>query len=311
MPEAGKTLLEELTACVPGLIHWYPGHMAKAQKELQKKISQVDIVLEIVDARVPYNGRHLDLEKLAGRKDRVLVLTKADLAEAEAGEAWRQYYLRTGRQAFLVDAVSGTGIGRLGRYLRRPGLPARILVVGMPNTGKSTLINRLTGQRRARTGAAPGITRGLQWLQAERLNALLYDTPGVLQPKFLDVLQGLKLVWVGSIGPNAYDPAAAGMALAWYLKHTKPELLSARYGGAALAEGDTPAGLLTAIGRRRGFLAAGGQIDLELTGTAILKDFRRGSLGRVTLDNLAELQPQLQAEEAGEKRDNGEGAGRL
>jgi ribosome biogenesis GTPase A len=273
-------LIEILTPIVPHSVQWFPGHMAKAQRELSAKLKLVNTVVEVVDARMPRSSRHPGLASWIGQKRHVIALTKIDLAAADDTRAWIRLLNRTGTPVIGVDAVQGQGINALLATVGKQK-PARILVAGVPNSGKSSLINRACGRTVARVGAHPGITRGQQWLRAKEGIEFL-DTPGLLWPKFENLLQALKLVWLASVGEKAYDTYQVAAALAVWLYYTHPQVLHERY----QMEVETPEAMtiLTAIGKRRGCIVAGGEVNLEQAAQVLLQDLRTGRLGRITFD---------------------------
>lgn len=264
------------------------GHMARALQAIRRHLSVVDLVLEVADARAPAATRNPSLERLVGERARVLVLTRADLASEDATRRWLSHFARQGLRAVAVDAVSGQGVGRLRALLGRArgerlGEPVRAMVVGVPNVGKSSLVNRLAGRARARTGALPGVTRGPQWVRVGA--ALLLDLPGVLPPFIRGRASLARLAALGIVGSDACPAAEAAVALVEELRRLAPRELELTYG--LQSELGPPEAVLAEIGRRRGCLAAGGRIDLERAGEAVLKDFRLGRLGRVTLEEPA------------------------
>lgn len=260
-------------------IQWYPGHMTKARRQIQEALALVDGLLEVVDARVPVSSRNPVLLELTD-KPRLIVLTKMDLADPEKTSQWLEYWQSRGEQAVAVNLLAGTGVGRLRGLVRRTfsGLKRqpRLMVVGIPNVGKSALINALTGRRAAQVGARPGITRGKQWLSGKGM--LLLDSPGILWPKFEDQEVARRLAAVAAIRDEVLDQTAlANWLLAWLEQHY-PQGLLERYGSLDLETA------LEEIGRRRGCLLPGGEIDLDQAAALVLKDFRTGKLGAVTLD---------------------------
>ncbi|MGI6542162.1 MAG: ribosome biogenesis GTPase YlqF [Limnochordia bacterium] len=273
-------LVEILTPLAPHGVQWFPGHMAKAQRELNAKLRLVNTVVEVVDARMPRSSRHPHLATWIGQKQHVIALTKIDLADAADTRAWKKQLQRSGPTVIGVDAVKGQGIKALLAAIGK-NKTARVLVAGVPNSGKSSLINRACGRSAARVGATPGITRRQQWLRADA-NIEFLDTPGLLWPKIENLLQALKLAWLASIGEKAYDTYQAAATLAVWLYYTHPLVLKERYGITdAVPEA---AALLNAIGRRRGCIVAGGEINLEQAAQVLLHDLRTGRLGRITLD---------------------------
>lgn len=282
------------------------GHMVKALEDIRENLKAVHVVLELVDARLPRTSRNPQLGKLAGNKARLIVLNKADLVDEEGLRRWEAYFRAQGLHAVAVDAAGGRGIDRMLAAARaaveaarsrgrgaatparspdgvqpRPVQPLRAMIVGIPNVGKSSLLNRLAGGARARTGARPGITRGKQWVRAGGLQLL--DLPGVLPP-FLRNREALRrLAIIAAVGPETVPSEEAALALLELLRARAPRQVELFY-GLETEEGD-PQDVLEGIGRRRGCLAAGGRVDYERTAELLLKDFRAGRLGRVTLED--------------------------
>lgn len=294
-------------------INWYPGHMKKTREMIQQNMKMVDAVVEVVDARIPISSRNPVIAELAHGRPRIIVLNKSDLADDAATRGWKAVFetgdgTRTGDQdVVIMNSMSGAGKKDLYRVLEsmsrsRSGnaamKPYRLMIVGVPNVGKSSLINRMTGHRSARTGDKPGVTRGKQWLRLENGMQLL-DTPGILWPKFEDPKAGINLAFCGSIKDEILDVPSLGMELVAVLSDRYPELLIARYGiGDIFRVGDespeTSGQLETAqeaalanmelIARKRGCILPGKRIDYERVGKLILDEFRTARIGRITLE---------------------------
>lgn len=265
-------------------ISWFPGHMAKARRQIVAGLDLVDAIIEVVDARAPASSRNPDLQTLLQRRPRIVVATKADLAAEEATARWVRQWRESGHASLAVDLHDASSGKRLSNALHRlkprgGSKRLKVMVVGTPNVGKSTLINRLAGRSPSRTGARPGVTRGQQWIHIPG-GVHLVDTPGLMWPRLDSVTVGLHLAWIGCIGENAYDAEPTADALLQFLAEHEPERLRQRY-RIDLAEADD---LLAAIAQRRGMLLAGGVIDRLRAAEMVLSEFRSGRLGRITLE---------------------------
>lgn len=279
---------------IPSL-QWYPGHMRKAERLVKENLKLVDVVLELLDSRIPLSSANPVLREIVGEKPRLIVLNKADLADEAATRTWVKYFAAQGLAAVPVDAVKGRGVKELVQAIAKCAKPktdklvqhgakaraARCMILGIPNVGKSSLINRLSGGTKTKVENRPGVTRAKQWIRLGAQLELL-DMPGILWPKFEDQQAALHLAFTGAINDNVYDVASVVLLLLNTLREEYPADLVARY----RLEGDLPSGteLLEEIGRRRGCLRAGGKIDYEKAEQIVLTDFRSGRLGRVTLD---------------------------
>ncbi|MBR5741020.1 MAG: ribosome biogenesis GTPase YlqF [Firmicutes bacterium] len=292
-------------------INWYPGHMKKTRELIQENLKLCDLVLEIVDARIPASSRNPVIDKLVAGKTRVVLFNKSDLADEKATEEWILSEQEKGRYALGLNAMTGTGTGALYKLLKKiedeknatrtRKRALRMMVVGVPNVGKSSLINRMVGRKTAKTGDKPGVTRGKQWLALEN-GMLLLDTPGILWPKFEDPKTGLYLAFCGSIKDEILPTEELALELLKVLMNGYPDLLAARYKLAAIpTEGDpdsaetpeeaarlaNPAlACLEDIAKARGFLLSGGRIDYDRTARTLLDEFRAGKIGRITLERL-------------------------
>lgn len=269
-------------------IQWYPGHMKKTMDMLKADIKLVNVVIEILDARIPLSSRNPELQGLIKDKKRVIILNKEDLAEEKSTIRWVHSFKAQGISAVPVNSVKGQGIRRLKTILQRIKIPSRrgkrpvrALVVGIPNVGKSSFINALAGRSAARTGGIPGITRGKQWIKIPPGIELL-DTPGVLWPKFSSAEMGFRLAVTGAIKFELLKSQELSLQLLEYLSVNYPERLTVRYNISEIPS-HMPK-LLEEIGRRRGYLLSGGDIDILRTSENLLKEFREGKLGRFTLD---------------------------
>ncbi|WP_315436601.1 ribosome biogenesis GTPase YlqF [uncultured Selenomonas sp.] len=284
---------------IPSL-QWYPGHMRKAERLVKENLKLVDVVLELLDARIPLSSANPVLREIVGEKPRLIVLNKADLADEAATRTWVKYFAAQGITAVPVDAVKGYGVKELIQAIAKCAKPktdklvqhgakaraARCMILGIPNVGKSSLINRLSGGTKTKVENRPGVTRAKQWIRLGAQLELL-DMPGILWPKFEDQKAALHLAFTGAINDNVYDVASVVLLLLNTLREAYPADLAARY----RMEGDLPSGteLLEEIGRIRGCLRAGGKIDCEKAEQIVLTDFRSGRLGRVTLDSLPDM----------------------
>ncbi len=279
-------------------IQWYPGHMTKAKRAMQEDISRVDLIIELVDARIPLASRNPDIDELGKGKARILILNKADLADELANEAWMRYFKRKGLAVLSLNSKTGLGMKRLLPIVREAckdkiardkargmNRPVRAMVVGIPNVGKSTLINSFVGKAITRTADKPGVTKGNQWIRLNDSLELL-DTPGILWPKFDDEETGLLLALIGSVNDEILDKEELAGELLKRLSVLDPKGLEARYGltldGPVESEGDVIS-ILDAIGRKRGYLIKGGQVDTLKAAVNLLDEFRAGKLGRITL----------------------------
>lgn len=277
------------------LIQWFPGHMAKTKRLIIEHLKAVDVAAELLDARIPLASANPMVEELLSGKPRIVILNKADLADPEMTKAWESYYKRKGVAA--VSMICGNGkdkkkflrlikeaAGPMLEKWKRRGLKtrsARIMILGIPNVGKSTLINFISGTAAARTANTPGHTRGKQWVRLSQGLDLL-DTPGVLWPKFEDQVAALRLAATGAIAGDVFDADTVVPELMRVLARTAPDALREKYGIEDAAA--DPQILLAQAGKRRGCILPGGAIDYARVQTMILNDFRSGKLGRITLD---------------------------
>ncbi|MFD1426576.1 ribosome biogenesis GTPase YlqF [Kroppenstedtia sanguinis] len=277
-------------------IQWFPGHMAKARREVEEKLNQVDLVFELLDARLPLSSRNPMIGDLIRKKPRLILLTKSDLADREATRLWAGFFRSDQVQAHPVDILSGAGIKQIGSISRelvkeklasqtRKGIRhhrIRAMVVGVPNVGKSALINRLSGRSPAKTGDRPGVTRTQQWIKLGNGMELL-DTPGILWPKFDDPQVGLRLAASGAIKEEVLSVEEIGLYLLNYIAERYPDLLRDRYQLNPQEKREAPL-LLEEVGKRRGCMRKGGEIDLEKAAEVVLRDYRSGRLGRISLE---------------------------
>ena len=272
-------------------INWYPGHMKKTRELIQENLKMVDAVVEVVDARIPVSSRNPIIDELIKNKRRIMVLNKSDLSDSRANDGWVEYFKKQGFDVLSMNCMSGQGVPQFmklltaiqeekneGKILKKP---LRMMIVGVPNVGKSSLINRLTGKKSAKTGNKPGVTRGKQWLNLEN-NMQLLDTPGILWPKFEDPKAGLNLAFCGSIKDEILDVASLALELIKLLQEDYPELIIERYRLEMV--GETSLETMEMIAEKRGFILPGKRIDYERTGRTVLDEFRAGIIGKVTLE---------------------------
>lgn len=276
-------------------IHWYPGHMTKTKRMLQTQLALVDVVVELLDARVPLSSKNPDVDLLARGKHRIFVLNKADLADPAITKEWEDYYAarhfdvlsmcaRDTKSAARVVEAAKAAISEKAARQRQRGrivMTVRAMVVGIPNAGKSTFINQLAGTAAAAASDRPGVTRGRQWIKI-RPDFDMLDTPGILWPKFSNESTGIKLAATGAIKDDIVDKVTLCESLLAILSALKPDAMKTRYRLQSLPE--TPRALLTEIGAARGFKTKGAMIDLERTAMMVLDEFRAGTLGRVSLE---------------------------
>ena len=284
-------------------IQWFPGHMAKARRLMKENLPLVDVVVEITDARVPASSRNPEMKNLVGGKPRVVVLNKCDMADEALTAEWIEYYRTNGVRAVAMDCRSGKGLNKLVPTVKEvikkelekraakgmEGKPIRMMIVGIPNVGKSSFINRVAGGKRAKVEDRPGVTRGKQWVTLEKGIDLL-DMPGVLWPKFDDKTVGEHLVFTGAIKDDILDTELLAMRLADLLNREYHSLLCERY---RLTDEETagiePYDLLSLIGAKRGMKISGGEVDTERAAAMLLDEFRGGKIGRMTLEMPNEL----------------------
>ena len=273
---------------------WYPGHMTKAKRMMQEDIKLIDLVIEIIDARVPLSSRNPDIDELGKNKARLIILNKSDLADEKKNDAWAAWFQGKGWFTAKVNARSGAGMKKIQDTIqeackekierdRKRGImnrPVRAMVVGIPNAGKSTFINTLAGKACAKTGNKPGVTKGKQWIRLNK-NIELLDTPGILWPKFEDQLVGLKLAVVGSIKDELLQWEELAMWRIAYLRKEYAGLLTERY---QIEEDGTDLEILERIAQSRGCRLKGNLPDYPKTAALIVEDFRSGRLGRITLE---------------------------
>lgn len=277
-------------------IQWYPGHMTKTRRMIEADLKLVDGVCEILDARIPYSSRNPDIAAICGNKPRMVIINRIDMADPKQTQRWADFFRAQGLFVIQTDCKSRRGINtfqpavramlreKLDRYAQKGqiGRPLKLMIVGIPNVGKSTFINQVTGRKSARAEDRPGVTRGKQWVNVDQ-GLLLLDTPGILWPRFEDKEVGMKLAYTGAVKDDVVDKESLAAALLEMLWRRYPDAVRERY------KIDMPADapgweLLEACGRKRGFLLARGEINLERMATVLMDEYRGGKLGRFTFE---------------------------
>ncbi len=282
-------------------IQWYPGHMTKAKRMMQENLKIIDLIIEIVDARLPLSSRNPEIDDLVGTKPRLMLLNKADIADSKLNEAWEKYFEKKGISAYAVSSTSGKNFNfvfekckvLLADKIQREkekgivNRPIKIMICGVPNVGKSSFINKLSGRKSAITGDRPGVTKGKQWIRLKNGFELL-DTPGILWPKFDDEAVGLKLAYTGAIKDEIIDTEELACNLLEYLKENYPQALEARY---KMTDFNDLKGyeLLEYLGKKRGFVVSGGEINTERAAGTLLDEFRAARLGNITLEKPSDF----------------------
>ncbi len=277
-------------------IQWFPGHMAKARREITEKLKMIDVVFELVDARIPLASRNPMIDEILGQKPRIVLLNKADLADSKVTSMWESYFSEKGIPSLAINSKDGKGIKAIEPLahelvkekfdkMRAKGIvkprAVRALIVGIPNVGKSTIINRMAGKNIAVTGDKPGVTKKQQWIKAGKTLELL-DTPGILWPKFEDQTIGLKLAVTGAIKETLFDFTEVVLFAIKYLKEHYEERLVERYKLSDIPEDSML--LFEEIGKKRGCMMSGGEVDLEKTAEIVLRDLRSEKLGRLSYE---------------------------
>lgn len=275
-------------------IQWYPGHMTKARRMMQEDIKLIDIVIELVDARIPLSSKNPDIYQLAGQKSRMILLNKYDLADSERTAEWERWFKKQGFYVYKLDARKGGQIKNITNMIqeackekierdRKRGIinrPVRAMIVGIPNVGKSTFINTYAGKACAKTGNKPGVTKGKQWIRLNK-NVELLDTPGILWPKFDDPAVGERLALIGSIKDEILNISELSIRLIEFLKEFYPGILEERY---AVNENCDKIAVLEGIAEVRNCRQKGNTLDLDKASKLLIDDFRSGKLGRLTLE---------------------------
>ena len=283
---------------------WYPGHMTKAKRMMQENIKLIDLVIELVDARVPMSSRNPDIDELGKNKARLILLNKADLAEDRRNDEWMEYFKKQGYSVVKVNSKKGGGIKSIQSVIqeackekierdRRRGIlnrPIRTMVVGIPNVGKSTFINSFAGKACAKTGNKPGVTKGNQWIRLNKTLELL-DTPGILWPRFEDQQVGLHLALIGSINDQILNKDELACELISLLEKDYPQVVKDRFGIENVEEDRVK--VLEEIARSRACLMKGGELDLARASALLLDDFRAGKLGRISLEKAEDYKDRI------------------
>jgi len=278
-------------------IQWFPGHMAKTRRAITANLRLVDAVAELIDARTPMSSRNPEIDSMTASKPRIVLLNKCDLADSNATSAWINYLKKDNVTALAVDCKSGKGINKLLPTLKvtvlkelmekrekngMSGAPIRLMILGIPNVGKSSLINRLAGGKRAKVEDRPGVTRTKQWVKLKD-NTELLDMPGVLWPKFEDQSAAVRLAFTGAISDDILDIETLAMKLLVFLSESYPQALIERY-KIEFNDADDGFSLLEKVGKKRGMVISGGEINTERAAITVLDEFRSGKLGRITLE---------------------------
>lgn len=275
-------------------VQWYPGHMTKAKRQMQEDIKLIDLIIELVDARVPLSSRNPDIDELGKNKSRLIILNKSDLADDRQNEKWKKFFEEKGFFVVKTDSRSKAGMKAIHNVIqeackekierdRKRGIknrPIRAMVVGIPNVGKSTFINSFAGRACAKTGNKPGVTKGKQWIRLNKGVELL-DTPGILWPKFEDQQVGMRLAFVGSIKDDILNMEELSLELIEYLRTNYQGLLAGRY---QISEEGTAVSVLEEIARVRGCLKKGEELDYAKASALLLDEFRSGKIGHITLE---------------------------
>ncbi len=275
-------------------VQWYPGHMTKAKRQMQEDLKLIDLLIEMVDARIPVSSRNPDIDELGRNKFRLILMNKADLADAKANEAWNSYFSEKGFSVICLDSRSRNAMKHITDLImeacrekmerdRKRGIinrPVRVMVVGIPNVGKSTFINSYAGSASAKTGNKPGVTKGKQWIRFGK-NVELLDTPGILWPKFEDPQVGIRLALIGSIKDEILNIDELSLELIQFLVRQYPGCLNERYG---VDEDLKSSDILYEVAKNRNCLSKGGEYDYSKAAALVLEEFRSGKLGRFTLE---------------------------
>ena len=282
-------------------IQWYPGHMTKTRRQMEEDVKFVDMVAEVVDARIPISSRNPDIDSMVGDRPRMIIFNRADQADPAITAQWLAWFRERGYAVLETDAKSGKGVNQFSSVIKtalkekieawrakgQVGRPVRVMVVGVPNVGKSTFINKVAKRKSAKAGDRPGVTRGKQWVNVDSGLDLL-DTPGILWPKFDDETTGMHLAFTGAVKDEVMDSEALACGLMALLRDRYPNALTERYKMIVSPEAEGWE-LLEQGARKRGMLISGGEVDTERMAKVLLDEFRGGKLGRFTLENPADI----------------------
>ena len=284
-------------------IQWYPGHMTKAKRMMVEDIKLIDLVIELVDARIPYSSRNPDIDKLAQGKSRVILLNKSDLCDDRKSDEWIDYFQSKGFLVVKLDSRNKSNMKNIKTIIakaceekkaknNKKGIinrPVRAMVVGIPNVGKSTFINSFAGKSCAKTGNKPGVTKGKQWIKLNK-DVELLDTPGILWPKFDDEMVGTNLAYIGSINDQIINMTELALELINFLQMRYPGRLAERY-GENIDSSEAPQ-IIGEIAKVRGCLKKGGEIDYDKAVSILFDDFRSGKIGKITIETPADISTQ-------------------
>jgi ribosome biogenesis GTPase A len=282
-------------------IQWYPGHMTKTRRQMTEDLKFVDMVAEVVDARIPISSRNPDIDSMVGDKPRMIIFNRADQADPAQTAAWKAWFKAKGYAVLETDAKTGKGVNQFSSVVKtalkekiaqwqakgQVGRPVRAMVVGVPNVGKSTFINQVAKKKSAKAGDRPGVTRGKQWVNVDSGLDLL-DTPGILWPKFEDQTTGMRLAFTGAVRDEVVDSEELAAALLELLRDRYPQSLTDRY-KVTVSQEQAGWELLEQCARKRGMLISGGEVDTQRMARVLLDEFRAGKLGRFTLETTQDL----------------------
>ncbi len=289
-------------------INWYPGHMKKTRELLKDQLKLIDVAFELLDARLPFSSKNPDIDNILGGKPKVIILNKVDLADEQMTAKWISYYREKNITAIPVNTISGAGLrqviaegekaikDKMDALIKKGRLPraSRIMMVGIPNVGKSSIINKLAGKKSAQTGDRPGVTKGKQWIRL-RGNMELLDTPGILWPKFEDQEVALKLAFTGAIRDEIMDVETLALKLIEHLMKQHIVNLNERYN--LSGEAETAIEIMDEMAKKRGCIIKGGEIDYTRIANIVLDEFRSGKIGRITLESPLDLIDELEQQE--------------